>query len=192
VVIAVVTDGRQSHPRSRRFPGDALAELRHRELETAARLLTDGAGEVVWLGYPDQAAPASAAALDRALTRLAAHTDLGAITTVWVSWRHDPHVDHRRTAALADWLLALLPSLELWEYPIWGRFIEPDGIGPSTRLRTFDTTAQRERKRSAMAAHRSQMTGLIDDDPDGFVMTAHMQAHFLDTPELFIGGGTHV
>ena len=197
VVIAAVTDGRRSHPGSRLFAGNALAELRHRELDTAARLLTDGVGEVVWLGYPDQAAPASAAALDRALTRLAAHTDLGAITTVWVSWRHDPHVDHRRTAALADCLLALLPSLTLWEYPIWGRFIEPAGMAQGSlkwgiRLRTFATTAQRERKRSAMAAHRSQMTGLIDDDPQGFVMTPLMQAHFLDTPELFIGGGRHV
>ena len=192
VVVAAVTDGRLSHPRSRRLAGDALARLRRRELETAVRLLTDGAAEVVWLGYPDQAAPASAAALDQAVDRLADRTNLGLITTVWASWRHDPHVDHQRTAALADRLLALLPSLDLWEYPIWGRFIEPDDTGPITRLRAFDTTAERERKRSAMAAHRSQMSGLIDDDPDGFVMTPLMQAHFLDTPELFIGGGRHV
>ena len=192
VVIAAVTDGGGSHPRSRRFPRSTLAELRRRELETAARLLTDGAAEVVWLGYPDQAAPASAPALDRAVDRLAARTDLGAITTVWTSWRHDPHVDHRRTAALADRLVALLPSLDLWEYPIWGRFIEPADTGPDARLLAFDTTAQRERKRLAMAAHRSQMSGLIDDDPEGFVMAPLMQAHFLDTPELFIGGGPDV
>ena len=192
VVVAAVTDGRGSHPRSRRFPGDALAELRRRELETAVRLLTDGAAEVVWLGYPDQAAPAGATALDEAVNRLGAHTDLDAITTVWASWRHDPHVDHRRTATLADRLVALLPSLQLWEFLIWGRFIEPAGMDWEIRLRTFDTTAQRERKRSAMASHRSQMTGLIDDDPEGFVMTPLMQAHFLDTPELFIGGGPHV
>jgi LmbE family N-acetylglucosaminyl deacetylase len=192
VVVAAVTDGRGSHPRSRRFSVDVLVELRRQELEAAVRLLTDGAGEVAWLGYPDQAAPASAAALDQALTRLAERTDLGAITTVWASWRHDPHVDHRRTAALADRLVAQLPSLAFWEYPIWGRFIEPVGLSPQMRLHAFDTTAQRERKRSALAAHRSQMTALIDDDPEGFVMAPDMQAHFLDTAELFIAGGGDV
>jgi LmbE family N-acetylglucosaminyl deacetylase len=192
VVVAAVTDGRQSHPRSRRFPGDALAELRRRELETAVWLLTDGAAEVVWLGYPDQAAPAGATALDAAVNRLGAHIGLDAITTVWSSWRHDPHVDHHRTAALADRLVALLPSLDLWEYPIWGRFIEPVDMDRAARLFAFDTTAQRQRKRLALAAHRSQMSGLIDDDPNGFVMTPLMQAHFLDTPELFIRAGPHV
>ena len=192
VVVAAITDGRQSHPRSRRFQGDALAELRRHELETAVRLLTDGAAEVAWLGYPDQAAPTGATALDEAVNRLGARTDLDAITTVWASWRHDPHVDHQRTAALADRLVVLLPSLELWEYPIWGRFIEPRGVGRGMSLRRFVTTAERERKRAAMAAHRSQMTGLIDDDPEGFVMSPLVQAHFLDTAELFIRGGTHV
>ncbi len=192
VVIAAVTDGRNSHPRSRRFPGDALAALRRQELATAARLLSDGAAEIVWLGYPDQSAPASAAELDQAMDRLAEHTDLGRITTIWASWRHDPHVDHRHTAALADRLVAMRPSVDLWEYPIWGRFIEPDDMGHSQSLHAFDTTAERARKRSAMAAHRSQMTGLIDDDPEGFVMTPFMQAHFLGTPELFIGRSRNV
>ncbi len=30
------------------------------------------------------------------------------------------------------------------------------------------------------------MTKLIDDDPDGFVMDPDMQAHFIETPEIFI------
>ena len=41
-------------------------------------------------------------------------------------------------------------------------------------------------KRRALSCHRSQMTGLIDDDPTGFVMTDTHQAHFLTHPEIVI------
>lgn len=191
VVIAAVTDGRLSHPASARYPGDALAALRRRELDRAASLLTDGRGEVVWLGYSDQAAPAGDAALDEALARLASHVDLAAVTTIWASWAEDPHVDHVRTAALAQHLARALPQVTLWFYAVWGRFIEPAAPVSSARLRAFDTTAMRALKRRALAAHRSQMTGLIDDDPEGFVMTPEMQAHFIEAPELFIESARH-
>jgi hypothetical protein len=46
--------------------------------------------------------------------------------------------------------------------------------------------AAREAKRRALACHRSQMTRLIDDDPEGFVMSDQQQAHFLQTPEIVL------
>ena len=39
---------------------------------------------------------------------------------------------------------------------------------------------------AALACHRSQMTPLIDDDPEGFVMEPWRQEHFLTHPEIVI------
>jgi hypothetical protein len=49
-----------------------------------------------------------------------------------------------------------------------------------------DTAAWQGRKAAAIAAHVSQMSGLIADDPDGFRMTAEHQRHFLTSPEIFL------
>lgn len=188
VVVAAVTDGRRSHPRSRRYPGDAIARLRRQELEAAVHCLGDGAVSLVWLGYPDQQAPRDTNTLERAVEQLTLATDFAALDTIWTSWELDPHVDHVATAALAFRLVARLPWIGLWRYPVWGRFIELPGSQPEDPVGIFECKAQRRRKRRAMAAHRSQMTGLIDDDPEGFVMPIAMQAHFLEAPEIFIAG----
>ena len=50
---------------------------------------------------------------------------------------------------------------------------------------TLKRSAARAKGR-AIAAHRSQMTRLIPDDPDGFVMDPATQAHFRDGDELFL------
>ncbi|MDX5412033.1 MAG: hypothetical protein LPK02_03200, partial [Rhodobacterales bacterium] len=48
-----------------------------------------------------------------------------------------------------------------------------------------------DRKAQAIAAHASQMTGLIHDDPSGFVMRPDHQQHFLHHPEIFIDETRH-
>jgi LmbE family N-acetylglucosaminyl deacetylase len=67
------------------------------------------------------------------------------------------------------------------EYPIWlfeqgNRHHRPQP-GEASALR-LDIAAVVACKRAAIACHRSQLGGLIDDDPDGFALTPETLAHF--------------
>ena len=184
VQVALITDGAASHARSRRCPPTRLVALRAREQREALRIL--GRGQLappVRLGWPDQAAPDDPQALEAALGQLRpllSHR----ITAIWATWEGDPHSDHTRTARLARLLAREAPGARLWFYPIWGRFadkaVPPEGM---VRLASGPFIAT---KRRALAAHRSQMTPLIADDPEGFTMRPEHQAHFIDFDEIFI------
>lgn len=184
--VVVVTDGGQSHPASLSHPPDTLRQLRAAEVTRAVDILTDGRGPApVLLGYPDGDAPEG----DDAVARIHAFMT-PATAAVWVTWGGDPHHDHQRTARLAARLVADDPARALWSYPIWGRF-DPGAaeFDPDAVVR-FDTASWQPRKAAAIAAHASQMTGLIADDPGGFRMTDAHQQHFLTTPEIFLREGT--
>jgi len=57
---------------------------------------------------------------------------------------------------------------------------------PQVGIRRFPTAPYRFRKRQAVAAHVSQMTGMIEDDPEGFCMPEELVRHFIETDEIFI------
>jgi LmbE family N-acetylglucosaminyl deacetylase len=185
--IAVMTDGSLSHPKSQRYPSDRLAALRHDEVRKAARILTGNDASICWMGYPDCSAPSDEADMSAAVSRLVEIADDAEATSIWTTWAGDPHHDHKATAALARALRDRLPGIALWSYPIWGRFSDAAAttLKASCMVR-IDTSSVRETKARAIAAHRSQMSALIDDDPNGFVMPPAKQQHFLDTPEIFI------
>lgn len=185
VQVVVVTDGGQSHPRSQSHPPDVLRRLRATEVNTAVRILTGGRGpDPVLLGYPDSPAPGSdesyAGATERVLSLIPPQA-----TAIWSTWDGDPHPDHGRAAHLARQIALLRPDLALWSYPVWGRFVDDLPAQDLDRLFRLDTTAWQPVKTLALAAHASQMTGLISDDPGGFRMTDMLQQHFLNSPELF-------
>lgn len=184
--VIVVTDGGYSHPNSRSVSTEKLRQLRAKEVAHSVDILTSGQGPVpVMLGYPDKDAPHSDAQLEEAITRILRHMT-PCTTAVWSTWGGDPHSDHERTARLAARLVARCPSLELWSYPIWGRF-DPNvpNFCPES-LVLFETGIWQSCKAEAIAAHVSQMTGFISDDPHGFRMTEAHQKHFLTSPEIFL------
>lgn len=165
--VICVTDGSRSHPGSTLWPPARLAAGRRRELEAAVRIL---GATAMWLGHRDCAVPE-----DLDLSPL-----IPADALVLASWGGDPHCDHEAVARLAR--RAARSDTRLAFYPIWGRFAE----GRTVARPLTATAAARAAKRRALACHRSQMTALIDDDPQGFVMEDWRQAHFLDHPELII------
>ena len=173
--VICVTDGSRSHPNSRQWPAPRLAEERRREFVAAVRILAPAA-DLHWLGHPDCAAPDSAVDAPAVAERIPAGS------TVLATWQGDPHIDHERVARLARHIGALRPDLTFLFYPVWGRFT--DRIAPAQRL--IATPAALAAKRRALAAYRTQMTGLIDDDPAGFVMEEWRQQHFLTHPEVVI------
>ncbi len=184
VHVAVVTDGALSHPNSPSHPGPILAALRRAEVTEAVALLTGGAAAPVWLGYPDQGAPDCEAAFEEAAAVLAPL--LPKVTAIWTTWNGDPHPDHQRVWRLARWLARRQGDVRLFGCPVWGRVQEPVcGAGRAGLLR-FPTGPYRDLKARAVAAHASQMTALIDDDPDGFRMPPDLAAHFVTSDEIFI------
>lgn len=186
VWLAVITDGSRSHPGSATWPPDRLAHLRRAEVTNALRHLTnDPEAEPLMLGYRDTASPEADHEIAEATRRLLAWMP-GSVSSIWSTWEGDPHVDHVRGAALARSVAKSRGDLALWYFPIWGRLaIEAPAVDPA-RLFRFEAAAFSERKQEALSCHESQMTRLIADDPDGFVMSPDLQAHFLETPEIFI------
>ena len=186
VQVVVVTDGAASHPRSRLWPPARLAQLRAGEVARAVAIL--GSGRMpppVMLGYPDLAAPDDPPRRAEAAERIAAliTAETGTLLSPWAG---DPHPDHQRVARIARIVAARQPDLRHLAYPVWGRF-EP--APATTAVIGFDDPGLHLRKARALAAHRSQMSDFIPDDPEGFVMPAGLQRHFITHPELFIDAG---
>lgn len=184
VTVICVTDGRLSHPSSPSLDGDALAKLRAAELRDAVKTLHPDI-EIHALGFHDCDVADTPPRSDAAVAAILSILDTTGATALITAWRGDPHKDHVATAALARQAAAERPDLALWSYPIWGRFTETDTPLPEMILR-FDTEPYLPTKTAAIACHRSQMTPLIADDPDGFTMDPAMQMHFINHAEVFL------
>ena len=185
VTVVCLTDGSASHPGSEKFPPKRLAGLRATELEAAVGRLTAGSGGVRFLGCADQGVPAAGADRDSLVEQLVSLVDQLGVTALWTTWRQDPHIDHQQAAMLAGEVWDRRSHLVQWQFPIWGRFTDA-GLDAGDELLRFAAAHYAGRKRLAIASHETQMTGLIDDAPNGFVMDAAAQAHFLAFDELFI------
>lgn len=186
VHVFVMTDGSVSHPNSRKYPPDRLAEKRKAEVQEAVRILAPGRSTLTWLGIPDTQLPSSGSRFEEIVETVSASVTAPNVTSLWSSWGGDPHCDHEATAAIARAVKASCPAVRHWSYPVWGRFAALGGHR-HPYLKTVRRLAPLadDRKHRAIAAHASQMTHLIDDDPEGFVMPQAMQTHFADEPEIF-------
>lgn len=188
VDIIIITDGSGSHPRSQRYPAKELIELRQAEVESAGTLLGLGPHGISYLGLPDTRAPSSGASFDAAVAAISETCRKSRATSLFVTWHRDPHCDHEAAARMAQAVRQNLPDLRLWAYPIWGWHLNGAGQlddAPPRGLR-LDISPYQARKRAAIAAHVSQMTDLIDDDPEGFRFTDVTLAPFIGPFEYFL------
>lgn len=184
--IVCMTDGSRSHPGSAAWPAHRLAAERRQELTRAVRCLAPAA-RVVWLGYPDTGLPTDGPDVASARARLARHLPHRHDALILTAWPHDPHCDHTSTARLVQDACGPGHPARLFHYPIWGRFLErAPAPGFDRAFLVAGDTAGRALKRRALACHRTQMSGLIADDPEGFVMPEWMQDHFVEHPEIYL------
>lgn len=183
--VVVVTDGCQSHPNSEAFPAPTLRTVREIEAQRAVRLLGHGS-RIEFLRFPDCGLPAPGDdGFEAAADRLGAVLDDLRPQTLVVPWRRDPHCDHEATWALA-W--ARRPPGARWiEYPVWA-WTDPEAAprGDEAAAWRLDVSDHLERKGRAVAAHRSQTTDLIADDPEGFRLSPDVLALFERPWELFL------
>ena len=188
VRIVLVSDGAGSHPNSPSHPPERLRALRERELAESVAILGLPESAITCLRLPDRYVPVAGPEFERAVDAVRAAALAIAAGSIFVSWRHDPHGDHKAAAAIAESAVTGLENVRLYAYPVWGWTL-PDDLPldePAPRGGRLDIGSQLDRKRRAIAAHRSQTTDLIDDDPGAFRLKPEVLQHFDQPHELFL------
>ncbi|WBU59630.1 PIG-L deacetylase family protein [Paracoccus albus] len=183
--VICLTNGSASHPGSRAWPPERLGVLRCAELTRAIECLGGTARNLTWMGLPDAALyrvdPQDVTArLEKTIARTGARH-------VFVPAREDHHEDHQATAAFATALRTKRPDWIFHSYPVWSRWDDPDfanSIAPYAPI--FLAPEEHEaRKRTAIAAHRSQLGQVVADDPLGFVLPSGFIERFASEDEIF-------
>ncbi len=185
--VLVLTDGSGSHPNSQAYPKARLRRLREAEARQAAAALGLAADRIAFLGLPDTAAPTAGPAFEAAVTAILAVMTSWRCAAMLAPWRHDPHCDHAAAHLMAASAAARADVAHL-AYPVWGWTL-PEATaleGPAPTGWRLDVSAQLARKRRAIAAHRSQHAGLVDDDPGGFQLQPGFLARFDGPFETFL------
>ncbi|HEX8506007.1 MAG TPA: PIG-L deacetylase family protein [Hymenobacter sp.] len=191
VAVVLISDGAMSHPRSRKYPAAARRALREGEFREALGILGVPSGANLLLRLPDGAVPIlGVPGFANAVDALSRFLTFWEPATIVVPWRRDPHPDHRATSQLVHVALASLASPpRVLEYLVWGW----ERATPADLPRADEATGWRldissvlAQKQQAIAAHRSQINGVIDDDPAGFQLSPQMLAHFAKPYEVYL------
>jgi LmbE family N-acetylglucosaminyl deacetylase len=175
LTVVFVTDGGASHPRSRLWPRPRLVALRAEEASAGLAMLGASGATRLHLGLPDAGIVRGSSDWQRAVEQTAQLVATLRPAIVLAPWRRDPHRDHRDSHALTvEALQRAEIRPRLLEYPIWLDELEAEDARPrpgEAMVRSMDVSPWRERKRAAVAAHRSQLGLVVDDDPSGFVLS---------------------
>ena len=188
--VLFISDGTGSHPNSVRYPAPVLRDLRESEAQEAvARLGAPASATFLRLqdgAVPTKETPGFAAAVTSCQAYLA---DVKP-QTILVPWRRDPHPDHRATSQIMQAALeGLTAPPRVLEYPVWAwERAAPDDVPQPHEAAAFrlDISGVQAVKRSAVDAHQSQVTHLIDDDPHGFWLSPEVIAHFERPWEVYL------
>jgi LmbE family N-acetylglucosaminyl deacetylase len=173
IAVGYVTDGAGSHPGSRRFPAQVLRELRAQEAVAGLAALGASDAATIFFGYGDGTLGGADPALHERLTDdFAAAFSAFRPSVILLPWRRDPHPDHVAASAAGRAAVARAPYAPyVLEYAVWLAYRGDPTQRPRAGEvieRRVDVTQYTDRKRAAIAEHRSQTGALIDDDPDGF------------------------
>jgi LmbE family N-acetylglucosaminyl deacetylase len=188
--VAFVSDGTGSHPASLNYPRGRLRALRESEARRAVAALGLAPRHATFLRQPDRFVPSSGPAAEAAVAAIEARAREVRAAALFVSWRHDPHCDHQASFRLARAAQLRLSGVALYEYSVWGAALAPDApVEPPAGGFRFAVGRHRARKRRAIAAHRSQISALIDDDPAGFRLSPADLARFDGPYEFFFEAG---
>ncbi len=190
VQVLVVSDGSMSHPNSVAYPADRLRWVRQQEALNALALLGVSADAVTFMNQQDGRVltPEQDGFSDTVLFVRELFSRLRP-QTVLVPWQRDPHRDHRAVWQLVDAALTMTANpprrlayfVWLWELAQPADWPQP-GEARAWQIDISDVLAVKKR---AIAAHTSQVTRLIDDDPTGFYLSPELLTHFDRTEEIY-------
>ena len=186
--VVIVSDGAGSHPNSKAYPSNRLTSLREEEAKRAGAVLGLKPEDILFLRLPDRFVSFEGEEAERAIGAIVDGVRAIGAGSMFVSWRHDPHCDHQASYEIARQVQDRVGVVRLFEYVVWGHTLPPSTeVGPihsGFKIRIDGETL--EKKRRAIAAHRSQTTDLIDDDPSGFLFTQMDLAQFDRPYEFFL------
>ena len=166
--VMVLHDGSASHPASREWPPGRIAAERERETREAVRRLGLRPERLLMAGLFDGETPAEGPVFEaviRAVSLVMWARDCGLLVAPWPEG-NAARAAHRIAAEVArrsgvGHLAHGGPS--------------PPEAAPGWRL---DISAQLQAKRHAVAAHASQLGGLVADDPGPRFAAARLEAAF--------------
>ena len=187
VYILLVSDGTMSHPNSKEYPAEKLRDLRESELISAVKILGVPEENIIFCRYQDRSVPSKGNdTFVRSVKSISAMLAMLKPQSIFVPWRRDPHPDHRATYQLID--AAKTSESKIYEYPIWlqelGLSEDEPSIEEAMPFR-LDISSVLSLKLEAIAEHRSQITDMINDDPDGFRLSQEMLDRFKIPYETF-------
>jgi LmbE family N-acetylglucosaminyl deacetylase len=187
VHLVVISDGCGSHTHSQLYPPEKLRTLREAETVRAVTLLGLATDDVTFLRLPDAHVPSDGSDAEAAADAVARAAAACGASAAFVTWRHDPHCDHKAAAAIVALARSRMPGVRVYEYPVWGWTLPPETeVGPEPTGLRLDVSAYRAIKARAVAAHESQTTDLISDDPGGFRLEPAMIERLCGPFERFV------
>lgn len=191
VHVIFVSDGTLSHPNSKKYPAEKLRQLRETEAIDALKALHIPAANASFMRLKDRSVPNPGNPdFDVAVNLLLQELKRIKPETVLVTWEKDPHLDHRASYQILNSAIKKLDQKpRILEYLIWiWELGKHEDLADKQSIKWFyvDIKSVAEIKKKAIAAHVSQVTRLIDDDPEGFMLSPEILAHFDHADELFV------
>ena len=191
VHVVFVSDGSMSHPNSQKFPMGRLIELREQEAIKALALLSVNEGELSFMRLKDSMVPSKGTTgYESAVDKFSDILYTIKPQTILVPWQRDPHQDHCAAWQITDEAIRRVEKpVRTLEYLIWlwERAAAEELPKPGERkVWQVDISKTLDLKREAIAAHVSQTTNLIDDDPEGFTLSTEVLNHFDRPTEIFV------
>ncbi|RYE28528.1 MAG: PIG-L family deacetylase, partial [Sphingobacteriaceae bacterium] len=197
VHVIFVSDGTLSHPNSKKYPAEKLRQLRETEALNALKILNVPAANASFMRLKDRSVPTQTNPdFDAAVQQMLAELNSFQPDTILITWEKDPHPDHRAAWQILTKAVSLLEKKPLiLQYLIWiWELGKQKDVSENQQVKWFwiDIKSTFQLKNKAIAAHVSQVSRLIDDDPEGFILSPEILAHFDHANELFIEYLQHV
>ncbi len=189
VTVIFVTSGSASHT-SRTHPPSVLSKMRELEATRACSALGVPITDLHFLRAPDsRLGDLQGPELSILVGEIRGVYEKGNFSAIALPWRRDPHPDHRVVNTIGEMFLKNLPhDLIKFEYPIWlwKNGTESDWpLNWETVPYKLDIAPVFEKKWRAVKMHRTQLGGIIDDDPNGFVLSEELLEPFNTDTEYF-------
>jgi LmbE family N-acetylglucosaminyl deacetylase len=190
VKVLVISDGTGSHPNSQKYPAPLLQSIRAQETIAALGILGVEPSAISFLQLKDGAVPTvTSPTFHQAKVLCRNYLQVTLPDTIFIPWRCDPHADHRASWQLIQAaVLSLGITPQIIEYPIWDWDVrQQKAVSNLSRIDGWrlDIQSVLSRKVRAIAAYRSQLGQLIDDDPAGFCLSAEILTNFTRPWEVY-------